>query len=240
MSESVSEHKLLILGESGFGKTASLRNLDPKTTGIINIDRKPLPIPGWKKKYITVPGEGGRPDLSKSNYVETSRPASVLATLEAWSKRDDIATIVIDTITHLITSDYMENAIGKDFKGYQSMGKNFYRVIDLVRDIHKNVLVFGHTVYTLDDNGNKVMAMASQGNMIKGLVPPSYFTTVLVAEVVRGKDTPPQYVFRTQSDGNDPAKSPAYFKGNEAQPALDLREPNDSALILNKLTDFES
>lgn len=40
---------MLMIGESGSGKSASLRNLDPATTAIINIERKQLPFPGANK-----------------------------------------------------------------------------------------------------------------------------------------------------------------------------------------------
>jgi ABC-type phosphate/phosphonate transport system ATPase subunit len=42
---------LLILGESGQGKSTSLRNLNPKETFIISTTSKPLPWRGWKKNY---------------------------------------------------------------------------------------------------------------------------------------------------------------------------------------------
>ena len=40
-----------IMGESGAGKTASLRTLDPKTTYIIDADKKGLSWKGWKQAY---------------------------------------------------------------------------------------------------------------------------------------------------------------------------------------------
>ena len=42
---------ILILGESGMGKSTSLRNLNPKETFIISTTSKPLPWRGWKKNY---------------------------------------------------------------------------------------------------------------------------------------------------------------------------------------------
>lgn len=77
--------------------------------------------------------------------------------------------------------------------------------------------------------------------MIKDLVPASYFTTVLVGEVQRMKGEKPKYLVRTQSEGNDPAKSPASFNtAGDAETALELYEPNDIALILEKLEKFET
>ena len=37
---------LLVIGPSGSGKSTSLENLDPATTAILNIERKPLPFMG--------------------------------------------------------------------------------------------------------------------------------------------------------------------------------------------------
>ena len=41
-----------IVGNSGTGKSTSIRTLDPKSTFIINVARKPLPFRGAKKNYI--------------------------------------------------------------------------------------------------------------------------------------------------------------------------------------------
>ena len=40
-----------IMGESGSGKTTSMRNLDPSTTYYIDCDKKGLSWRGWKKQY---------------------------------------------------------------------------------------------------------------------------------------------------------------------------------------------
>mgnify|MGYP002627422588 CR=1 FL=1 len=45
---------LLIMGESGAGKTTSARTLDPKTTLYIDCDRKGLSFKGWKKLYLSL------------------------------------------------------------------------------------------------------------------------------------------------------------------------------------------
>ena len=50
---------ILIMGRPGTGKTLSIRNLDPKTTFIIDADEKPIPLPGSKTTYKTVLKENG-------------------------------------------------------------------------------------------------------------------------------------------------------------------------------------
>jgi hypothetical protein len=234
-------NKILYLAETGAGKTSSLRNLDPKKTAIVNIDKKALPLRGWRTNYVTVRTAAGKVDFSESNYIEAESPGTVLKILQSWETQPWVETIVIDTITHMITYDYMTNAIGKDFKAYQAMGKNFYEIIEFVRDSKKNVIVMGHIKKQINDMGDVVYEMKAQGKMISDLVPPSYFTTVLVGEIHRTKGEKPKYVVRTQSEGNDPAKSPAAFDAaGEAETALELYEPNDIALILGKLDKFET
>ena len=50
---------VLVIGQSGAGKSTSLRTLDPKTTFIINVLDKSLPFKGFKKNYIPVSGDIG-------------------------------------------------------------------------------------------------------------------------------------------------------------------------------------
>ena len=229
-------HKLLILGRSGSGKTSSLRNLDMARTGLINTDRKELPFPA---ELTTAKLPDGRPDLAKSNYVETSRPQSVLATLKAWEKREDLDVIVLDTITHLITAYYITDALGKDYGGYKELGSSFWNIINQVRAMQKDIVVFGHINLTFNDMGEKVIEMRSHGKMIKEFEPESYFTTLLFSEVNK-VDGQLKYQFRCHPrEVVEKIKSPVKFDGNQVIRALDEYEPNDIAHILNKLKSFQ-
>ena len=49
---------IAIVGESGTGKSTSLRNLNPEETFIISTTGKPLPFKGYKKKYVPMKIEG--------------------------------------------------------------------------------------------------------------------------------------------------------------------------------------
>lgn len=230
--------KVLVLGPSGGGKSSSLRGLSPKETGYINADRKEPPLEGWLDVYKTVLLPSGTPDWEKSNYVEPSLPSTVITAFKEWEKREDIKNIVLDTISHMIMADYIENAIGKDFKAYQGMGKNFYTVMDMVLDSRKNCLIYAHSELTFNEMGDKVLKMVSQGKMIEGFVPPSFFTTVLHTHV-EIKEKKPHYYFRTRPDfQGDPTKNPARFVGETAVNALDYLEPNNIGIILDKLSAF--
>ena len=71
------------------------------------------------------------------------------------------------------------------------------------------------------------------------MAPPSFFTTVLMTEV-QPTDEGRQYLFRTQSLGPDPAKSPAIFGNNgEVKTALPMYMENDIAKVIEILNEFE-
>lgn len=232
-------HKIFLYGPSGLGKTSCIRNLDPAETAMINADKKALPLQGWKNDYKKVTLSDGTINWAETNYIQPKVPANAMLALQEWEKVESIKYIVIDTLTHLMTGDYMLNTIGKDFKAYQRMGGNVFNILDAVRASSKNVLVIAHSDVDYDDAGNKVVKMKSHGKMIDSMVPPSFFTTVVVPEVSR-TEAGTKYQFRTQSDGTDAAKSPCYFNGDEAVPALDLMIPNDIKLVFDKLDEFEN
>ena len=61
---------LCVMGDSGAGKTTSMRNLDPETTYYIDCDKKGLSWKGWKEQYIT-----------SVNYTKTDFPQIVQSLL---------------------------------------------------------------------------------------------------------------------------------------------------------------
>lgn len=231
--------KVFVLGPSGGGKSSSLRGLDPKVTCYINTDRKEPPLEGWVDNYKTVFTPEGLPDWTKSNYIEPSLPSTVIKAFIEWERREDIQNIILDTATHMIMADYIENAIGKDYKEYQKMGKNFYSLMDLMLDSKKNCIIYAHSELSFNEMGDKILKMATPGGkMIDGFVPPSFFTTVLHTHM-EVKDKKQTYSFRTRPDFNgDPVKNPARFVGEEATNALNYLEPNNIQIILDKLEAF--
>ena len=64
---------VLIIADSGSGKSTAIRNLNPEETFIINIANKPLPFKGWKSKYTLVSR-----DNPKGNMTNASSSAGIL------------------------------------------------------------------------------------------------------------------------------------------------------------------
>ena len=80
---------ILIIAESGSGKSTAIEQLDPKETFIINVANKPLPFKGWKGKYIT-----WSKDNPTGNLYAGSAPTQIEACLKYISeKRPEIKTM---------------------------------------------------------------------------------------------------------------------------------------------------
>lgn len=243
--------KVFVYGPSGWGKSASLRNLPSAETAIVNPDRKALPIQGWRKKYVTVTKQiedkkapGGfrnYPDWSKSNYLESGNPKTILDALQNWERDARVKYIVLDTITHLMGSEFMRRILDKGYEKFSEMGKATYDILNFIRDSKKHYAVYAHNEVALDAEGNKVNKVRSFGKLLDEKTEmPSMFTTVLVPLIKRGKDKV-EYLFQTQSDSYNFAKSPARFgEDGEAIPALPFEVPNDIKLVFDLLDKFDN
>ena len=97
---------ICIAGESGSGKTTSMRNLDPKTTLYIDCDKKGLSWKGWKQQYNT----------ENKNYIKTDFVQQVLIALKKletdWK---DKKVVVIDTLNGLMIADEMRRSKEKGY-----------------------------------------------------------------------------------------------------------------------------
>ena len=83
---------LALVGQSGSGKSTSLRNLDPTKTFIINVASKPLPFKGWRSKYTI-----WSKDNPNGNYINTSN-VQIIGQILGYinSKRPEIKNVVIE------------------------------------------------------------------------------------------------------------------------------------------------
>ena len=87
---------LCIYGESGMGKTTSLRNMNPETTFIISTTGKPLSFRGWKKKYIPFVINKETKEIT-GNYYVSSNSEQILKILKIInSKMPHITAVVVD------------------------------------------------------------------------------------------------------------------------------------------------
>jgi hypothetical protein len=209
---------ICVAGESGSGKTTSLRNLDPKETYIIDADRKGLSWKGWKSQY----------NKEAKNYIQTSNIPTIFKILEGINiKAPHIKTVVIDTINTIMVDDEVSRMKEKNFDKWQDIAQNIWTLVSEVHLLRDDLTVIftAHTQTERDDNGFTFTRIKTSGRKLDKIVLESKFTTVLIAKCTDGK-----YVFETQSR-NSTAKSP--------MGAFDTFEiDNDMSKIIKALEDF--
>lgn len=172
---------VLILGESGSGKSTSMRNFKSNELGVINVSHKPLPF---------------RTDIKPYNSDDYSKIANVLINAKTKS-------IVIDDCQYLMANEFMRNAKITGYQKFTDIALNFWSLIQIViNQLPDDVIVYFLGHIERDANGNEkfktIGKMLDEKITIEGL-----FTIVLKTNVIDGK-----YQFSTQTNGMDTVKSP--------------------------------
>lgn len=210
---------ICVMGESGSGKTTSMRNLDPATTYYIDCDGKGLAWKGWRKQY----------NKENKNFGST-RDIQAITNLivNISAKKPNVKVIVIDTLNTCM--------VDKEVKGMKESGYGKWIdltqfVWDLIETAGKQrddltVIFIMHSETVRDDFGYTFTRVKTNGRKLEKLVPESLFGTVLLAK----KTDEDKYVFETQAK-NSTAKSPmGAFETFEID--------NDMAEVLKALEDY--
>ena len=204
----------LVLGNSGSGKSTSLRNLDPSKTLLIQCIKKPLPFrsTGWKTR-MTLKSDG--------NVIQTDDPALI----EKLMRQSPHEIVVIDDYQAVMVNELMNRSSEKGYDKFTDIGRNAWNIFNAAGALaeHRRVYILAHT--QTDDLGN--VRMKTVGKMVdQTLVPEGFFTIVLRTDVING-----QYLFRTQTNVQDCCKSPIDMFS-------DLHIPNDLAQVDAAVTEF--
>ena len=174
---------VMILGESGTGKSASLRNFQPGEVAIINVAGKPLPFRTRLKTYIS------------DDYNQVT--AAIRGYVGKGAK-----SIVIDDSQYLMADEFMRRAKENGFQKFTDIGKNYFDLISLVKTLPDDRIVYFLSHLTTDDQGRErcktIGKLLDEKITVEGL-----FTIVLKTQVKDG-----HYYFSTQNNGMDTVKSP--------------------------------
>ena len=177
---------VLILGKSGSGKSASLRNFQPDEVGVINVMGKPFPFRNQLKSIQT------------KDYDKIKR-----ALTESKAK-----SIVIDDAGYLLTDHFMENHAngGKGnavFSLYNEIGDSFYRFVKFISEkvpVDRIVYIIMHE----DKNDFGDIKPKTIGKMLDEKVCVEGLFTI----VLRCQGNSEKHIFLTKSNGYDVTKTP--------------------------------
>lgn len=172
---------VMVIGQSGTGKSTSLRNFKKGEASIINVSRKPLPFP------CEVPvANTGDYNTIKKLLSESKSPS-----------------IIIDDCTYLLVNEYMSKAEERGFDKYTAMAKNFWELLNFcINQLPDDKIIYllGHS--EKGDDGRE--HFKTVGKMLDNtVVCEGYCTVVLKTIVEDGK-----YYFSTHNNGYDTVKTP--------------------------------
>lgn len=171
---------VMIYGQSGTGKSTSLRNFKNEDVAVVNVSGKPLPFRGDIKAY------------NSDNYTK----------IMAAIKNTERKSIVIDDATYLMVNEFMRTAKQTGYQKYTDMAVSFNQLIEFAASLPDDKIVYfmGHSDQA--DDGRE--HFKTIGKMLDNYVTvEGRFTIVLKTVVQDGK-----YMFSTQNNGQDTVKSP--------------------------------
>lgn len=207
------------MGESGSGKTTSMRNLDPDSTYYIDSDRKGLSWKGWKGQY----------NAEKKNYFCCDEPDKVKMRLLSLSEKcPKIKTVVIDTIGSIMVADEMRRSREKGYDKWLDLATCIWDMVDMAYMLREDLTVVfvAHTQTERTEDGFIFTKIKTSGKKLDKICLESKFTTVLIAKCIDG-----EYVFETHSK-NSTAKTPMGLFDTDTI-------PNDIKTVIEALEEFE-
>jgi len=171
---------VLLIGQSGSGKSTSLRNFKGDEVAVVNVLGKPLPF----KSDI----KAGKCD----DY------ATILKAIASTNKK----TIVIDDAGYLLTNEFMNKSSVKGYDKYNEIANNFFNLINCIKNIEG-----GKTVYLImheDINEFGDVKPKTIGKLLDDKVNIQGMFTICIRSMFENG----QYIFRLKTNGQDCVKTP--------------------------------
>lgn len=204
---------VLILGESGSGKSTAIKTLNPAHTMIICPDEKTLPFAGAKKMYTTKYTSGSNYSVKDSNFIQTTKFSDIYKILELVSdKKKSVTSVVIDTVSHAMVKSVMDKIMVESWDKFKIFAKELYDLVKMVPRLRDDLIVIitAHVEAEMSLDGTKRLTFkVPAGKLTKeAIVPESLFTTVLFSKAIVDDSSNNIYYFETKTDGTNSCKSP--------------------------------
>lgn len=187
---------ICVMGESGSGKTTSMRTLDPTTTYYVDCDGKGLAWKGWKAQY----------NKENKNYSRTRDIPKISELLCKINEgKPEVKTVVIDTLNTCMADKEVKGMKDNGFGKWIDLTQFVWNLIESAGRLRDDLTVIFvmHSETVRDDFGYAFTRIRTNGRKLEKLVPESLFGTVLLAK----RTEEGRYVFETQTK-NSTAKTP--------------------------------
>lgn len=210
----------MILGESGTGKTYSLRNLDPAQTLLVEAARKHLPFKtkdsGWAD---------WNPDTKTGNIFYTDNSTDICILMQNTKKK----IVVIDDFQYILANELMRRYRETGYSKFSEAGYNGWNIFQTASAIpDKHIYILGHTM-TGEDGITKIK---TAGKLLE-----NYSMEGMCSMVLRTFVQEKHYYFSTTNNGSDTVKSPPGMFDGKMVGDSDLIE-NDLKMVDDCVTAF--
>lgn len=201
---------LCIYGESGHGKTTSLRNLDPETTFIISTTGKPLPFRGWKKKYIPFTVNKETKEITGNYYVSSNWEAILKILKIVNSKLPNITTVVVDDFQYVLSYEFVDRATEIGYQKFSELAQHAMEILRYAEQMREDCTMcfLTHCENTGTEIDPKYVIKTIGKLLSEKVTLEGLFTYIFFAKTEEGDDGKMQYKLVTNNDGKCLAKTP--------------------------------
>lgn len=171
---------ILVLGESGTGKTYSIKNFKPDEVKILSVVKPILPFRG------------------KYDIVKTPTARDVIREMKNTKKKN----IVVDDFQYILGIPMMHRIGEKGWEKFNEIEQGYSDVLEALNDLPDDTIVYLNSHIETDDYGKRKIKTIGKA-LDKYITVEGLFMVVLGTEVIDDK-----YYFVTQNSGNDTLKTP--------------------------------
>ena len=211
-----------VVGQTGTGKSTSIKHLNPAETYIINVAKKELPFKGAEKLY----------NAELKNYKEVDDANEIARLLKNISeKAPHIKNIVIEDCNYIMGFNIISKATEVGFTKFTLMARDMVDLFREARRLRDDIKVFYFThPETIEDGGEIIgYKIKTAGKMIDNqILLEGLLTMCLYTFVEDNKDGSASYNFLTNRFRKFPAKTPDGM-------FTDLKIPNNLQLVADTI-----
>lgn len=209
----------MILGQSGTGKTTSLRNFNPADVLLIQAVKKPLPFKA--KDWVS---------CTKANPTGSILVTDNAQTIVGAMQRTHKPIIVIDDFQYILANEFMRRVLDNEtgnaaFAKYNEIARNAWDILMTAGRLADSTRVY-ILAHTQEDDNGRIKAKTIGKLLDEKITLEGLLTIVMRTAVING-----QYLFSTQNSGSDTVKTPLDMFTED-------HIPNDLAATDNTITDY--
>ena len=211
-----------VVGQTGTGKSTSIKHLNPAETYIINVAKKELPFKGAEKLY----------SAELKNYKEVDDANEIARLLKTISdKAPHIKNIIIEDSNYIMGFNIISKATEVGFTKFTLMARDMVELFREARKLRDDIKVFYFThPETIEDAGEIIgYKIKTAGKMIDNqILLEGLLTMCLYTFVEDSKDGSATYNFLTNRFRKFPAKTPDGMFS-------DVKIPNNLQLVVDTI-----